>query len=520
MAISPNSVLEVRTTGTDTNGGGFVTGAAGTDYSQQDAKNTFVVSAADLTIDATINTRVTSASHTFVAGDIGKYVVVTAGTSWTPGQYLISSITGSAANLGSSPSAAGNANKGTYLLGLDMSVTNAVANGTTTITSATAAFGPSIVGSIVYFQGGSGSITGTWRQVTARASASSITIDLLIASSTGMTMNIGGALKTPGQASAIMVTGNIAYLKNVGADGASIFSITSASAAVTNGVISNANQVYFQGYTSTRSLGNTNNRPTIQLNVASATMWSSGSGIIAQGIVCDGNSQTSAKMCAATGSFIRCLFNNFNVATTNTPNFLNCVATTNSAVVFVAKFAVRCEAYANTATGFQISSAAIDCIASGNTGATTDGFIATASGSVFSGCIAISNGLDGFHITGANLLVNCHAESNTGVGYQVISPSISALLNCSAYGNSSPTNLNSNNVSNVGFITVTVGSVFVNAGANNYALNSTVNQGALLRAAADPATFPRGLTANFRDIGAAQHQDTPSTTTNIFVIDD
>lgn len=37
MAISANAVFEVRTTGADTNGGGFVTGASGTDYSQQDS---------------------------------------------------------------------------------------------------------------------------------------------------------------------------------------------------------------------------------------------------------------------------------------------------------------------------------------------------------------------------------------------------------------------------------------------------------------------------------------------------
>ena len=37
MALSANTVLEVRNGGSDTNGGGFVTGAAGTDWSQQDA---------------------------------------------------------------------------------------------------------------------------------------------------------------------------------------------------------------------------------------------------------------------------------------------------------------------------------------------------------------------------------------------------------------------------------------------------------------------------------------------------
>jgi hypothetical protein len=37
MALSSATVLEVRTTGVDTNGGGFVTGATGTDFSQQNA---------------------------------------------------------------------------------------------------------------------------------------------------------------------------------------------------------------------------------------------------------------------------------------------------------------------------------------------------------------------------------------------------------------------------------------------------------------------------------------------------
>src|SRR5687767_10192193 len=37
MALSNATVIEVRSTGATTNGGGFVTGASGVDYSQQDA---------------------------------------------------------------------------------------------------------------------------------------------------------------------------------------------------------------------------------------------------------------------------------------------------------------------------------------------------------------------------------------------------------------------------------------------------------------------------------------------------
>jgi len=83
MALASATVWEVRTAGNDTNGGGFVTGASGSDWSQQDAART----GADVT---------------------------------------------------------------------DISVTDAVAAGTTTITSATANFDTTIVGNIVYFEGGRG----------------------------------------------------------------------------------------------------------------------------------------------------------------------------------------------------------------------------------------------------------------------------------------------------------------------------------------------------------------------------
>lgn len=446
MAISANTVFEVRTGGSDLNGGGFVTGASGTDYSQQNGSNT---------------------------------------------------------------------------TGNNISTTDAKSNNTTTITSALGSFNASIVGNIVYFQGGTGAIAAQWRQVTAFTNGTSIVIDTAIASSTAMTMNIGGALKTPGQVAGLIVAGNIAFFQNVGADGASVFSITSTTSNTSSGVIAAGAAGFFQGYTSTRSLGNTDARPTFQLNVSSATLFVSGNtGLVIQGIICDGNSQTTAKLAASAAMFVRCMFKNFNTATTSTPSFVDCSATTNSANIFAGMIAIRCEAYANTAMGFSLN-AAIDCIASGNTGATTDGFNSAAVSAVVSGCISVANGRHGFNFGAASEVacINCHAESNTGTGF-ITALSGKTFINCSAFGNAAATSFTAN-VSNTGFITVTVGSVFVNAASNNYLLNNTANEGALLRAAADPATFPRGLTSNFRDIGAAQHQDSPSTTTtNIFIIDE
>lgn len=80
------------------------------------------VSQTDLTIDATNNQKVTSVAHSFTAGDIGSTVNVTAGTLWTTGIYIIVGVTGGAALLHKSPSAAANVNKGTYTLKLTASV--------------------------------------------------------------------------------------------------------------------------------------------------------------------------------------------------------------------------------------------------------------------------------------------------------------------------------------------------------------------------------------------------------------
>src|ERR1700742_5059016 len=133
MALSANTVLEVRLTGDDTNGGGFVTGASGTDWSLQNAA-----------------------------------------------QY---------------------------------SVTDAVANGTNVVSSATGSFGADAIGNLAYLQGGSGSLAADRYQITARTSTS-ITLDRNVAAGTGITLKIGGALASPGMAAAVAtVAGMIVYIK-------------------------------------------------------------------------------------------------------------------------------------------------------------------------------------------------------------------------------------------------------------------------------------------------------------------
>lgn len=426
MAIAAASVFEVRTGGSDTNGGGFVTGASGTDYSQQNSAN------------------------------------VNGGTD---GSSVLAAIVG-----------------------------------TTTVTCADANFSTAIVGNLVFFSGGTGSITGQWRQVTARASSTSITVDTAFGTSSGMTMNVGGALLSLGQVAAIMISGNIAYFRNVGADGSSIFSITSASTNVSGGTSNTGSVVIYQGYTSNRTLGNTDARPVWQINVSTATIINTGGTNLIQNMILDGNSQTAAKA-NASGVFYNCLFKSFNTVSTGAAIYHNCAATTNSVSVFSGP-CYNCEAYANTATPFSLGYA-VNCIASDNTGATTDGFIAGGAAITYFNCIAIRNGRDGFRDTLGNpiLLLNCHAESNTVNGFN-LPAGAKGMINCSYFNNGT------NVASTLSFFQTGTqtpsASPFINSASNNFALNNVSNQGALLRGVGSPAIFPRGLTSNSRDIGAAQ----------------
>lgn len=75
MAISTNTAWEVRpTVGNDTNGGGFVTGASGTDFSQQNAKNTGGNNSSVADGVGAGSTTVLSATASFTAAIVGNVI--------------------------------------------------------------------------------------------------------------------------------------------------------------------------------------------------------------------------------------------------------------------------------------------------------------------------------------------------------------------------------------------------------------------------------------------------------------
>lgn len=450
MALAAATVWEVRTVGLDTNGGGFVAGATGTDYSQQNAKNT---------------------------------------------------------------------------AGADISTVDAVAAGTTTITSATANFGTSIVGNIIYLAGGSGTITGVWRQVTARPSSTSITIDVLVAASTGMTLNIGGALLTISQALTNMTADNRIFVK------AGTYSIAATLTCSTGGSISGGPHSALIGYSTVRT---DKGMPTIQASAGSfALITQSGTGFVVRNFILDCNSKTTSTGLNQTGSFTQ-VYNlkiiNFTVkgAILQGGSFFSDCEVTGGIVG--ATYAIdsgnggiigRCNVHDNVCTGINAgqNTKLYSSLITNNTGASSDG-VAVGVDVFVDNCTIYGSGRDGIRSNGFNSVIewkNNLIVGNAGFG---INSQGSWPADYPYDGNAYFNNTlgNRGGVDNTASYNATLiyvnaldvilsGDPFTNAAGNDFSLNSTVGAGAAARGAGIPSSFLGGSSIGHLDFGAVQHAD-------------
>lgn len=436
MALASTVVFDVRTTGSDTNGGGFNTSASGTDWSQQNSP-----------------------------------------------QY---------------------------------SVTDGVANGTTTITSATANFGSDVVGNVVYIAGGTGSITAGWYEVKTRSSATTITVDRStgLTAGTGVTLHLGGALLSPAVAMAAAgSTAQTVYIKS------GSYAITSASTNVAGGCLSvGFGSGLVEGYGSVH--GDRGATPTLSASgISGATLLTvAGSTTTISNLSFDGNSLSTLSGVLG-GTRTTCL--NISVAncTVNGMSLVSGIAVrcstsgcsgtaafnSTGAATFIA-----CVANSNTSPGFRLvaGAACVRCLSLNNAGATVDGFLLTANSSgPLSNCTSYGNGRDGVRINGAGcVVINMIAESNGGFGFNNSLPSAGVYtLTCAAYNNTSGA---SASTTDIGFVQPT-SSMFVDAAGGDFAPNSTSSGGAVIRGAGLLASGFLGLptTTSYTDIGAVQHQD-------------
>lgn len=447
MSLDPTIVLEVRLTGSDTNGGGFVPGSGGTDWSQQNAA-----------------------------------------------QY---------------------------------SVTDGVTNGTTAVTSATANFGTDVVGNLIYIFGGTGvGGSGGWYEIMSRTNNTTIVVDRssALTAGTGTTLTIGGAIKTPGLASAILAFagGGTAFIKY----NASPYVITTASYNVQGGCCQPPDGCFVVGYDTSRTVyAAFQNRPTIQLGsgVSSAFIFQNlNAEYMLQGVILDANLQTSSTCYRSSGEcfYVKAMNFTLNGIATNvgTLTAMLCEVTGGSGAdsALFSNVALWCVSHDNTMSEANIpaiiaSSLAFACIAYGNN---QDGFglqTLSSPGGRYVNCSSYNNGGRGFYLGNAStdpaICINCIAENNAIYGYFTNS-GLGQLINCADFGNVSGRK-NSASLWNVDVGPISgSGSFFVAPGSGDFRLNSTAGAGALARAAGFPSAFP-GIpsTTDFADLGAVQHQD-------------
>ena len=335
MAISGFTTWEVQTGGSDTNGGGFVEGASGTDYSQQ-----------------------TSAQ---------------------------------------------------------LNVTDGACTGNTTLTSATGGFTSAMIGNIVYLSSGPG-----WYEITAYTDTNTVTIDRNGPNASGMTLNVGGCLATPGGAGqASSNSGASAYGHNCWIkSGTYTLSTTTANTSGGPWNDTGSRVLLVAGYNSTRGdldgQAAQTNKPIIDVGTqTSITVLNVNPGTnnhmtLIKNIVVDGQSQTSII------GFEHNEASGFRGASKN----LNCHAI-DCTEGFGLNDCYSCEASGCT-TGFG-GGASYDCVAHSG----TTGFLGSATR-----CLAYEN-TTGFN--GGAILVNCTAADNTGSGFNI--GFTDEAFNCLSVGN-------------------------------------------------------------------------------------
>ena len=424
MALSATTVFEMRSGGSDTNGGGYV--STGTDYSQQNSPQ--------------------------------------------------------------------------------LSVSDGACTGDTTLTSATGGFTTAMIGNLLYLS------SGTERyQITARADTNTVTIDRNGPNATGMTVNVGGALASPGEFGRIQnahaVNGFKCWIK---ADGT--YTLTSSSANVAGGRVAGASGRHFQmeGYTTTRG---DNGQATISCGAIGTITVLAATGsatpvsyhIFFRSLKVDANGQSSIVAFSLTGQLAMALnchalscATGFSLASNRV---IRCYAescTTGFGGTTPQVFLSRAK---GCTTGFSVGAATAlvhGCLATGG----TTGFTSGGDYQTFVNCTAYGCSGDGFDAGFSMAAINCHAEGCGGFGYD---GARQTLINCGSYNNTSGRSDTGDVFQDIGAITLS-GSAFENAAGDDFRLNATASAGALLRAAA-LQLYPVGSTVGYLDVGPVQHAD-------------
>jgi len=533
MAFDANTQWDVRTTGSDSNGGGFVYGKGVKD----------VTAATDLAVDSSNNKKVTSASHNFVSGDVGKFINVTAGTNWTPGWYQILSTASNAATLDRSPAPVSTTG-GTYDLysAIDYSqqdspqitYTDMVIDATTN-TKFTSAGNPvtdAHVGNVINVTSGTGFTVQRVQIVSQSAGVATCDKSLGTLSSTGGNGKLGGSLLTPNKAGNLTngVAGNTIHIKSgtyTASSGTSVNTINYVIPLV------NTNTAII-GYGTNHYDGGTKPLITTATNSLSMIGVDSGSGenyYFANLSLSNTAASRSPGIVAANSSggsvILRdCILDGFSKGINGDNG--------SSTQIFTNIFLFGTEIKNCTVNGI-INSANTIYILDGSWihGCTGDGITFNASGGIItvrnsivsgnsrgitstSGTLAIrldnaviaNNTTDGVFVTTTLDAYSYYANSvfygNGGWGINVTTGSTTAGVQTGSRNNGFGSNTSGdrkNIAPGFGDISLTA-SPFVSS--SNFALNATAGGGLLLAKAGYPGAFAGGSSTSYLDVGAVQ----------------
>lgn len=214
-ALSGNTIYELNASATagNVNGGGF------------NPANANMPTDLATTTGTSATPSVTSATYTFVAGDVNNWVYVKAGTNWIPGWYKITSVSAGAATLNAAvgaavvsdtavgyPSPKYRANttqgiatqntpggNGTFAVDYSqataaiITATNGTTTASTTYTSASAAFTPVMVGNLLHQTAGTGATAG-WYEIVSYTNTTTIVLDRASGTTSNGTYYVGGAM--------------------------------------------------------------------------------------------------------------------------------------------------------------------------------------------------------------------------------------------------------------------------------------------------------------------------------------
>lgn len=343
MAIGTGTRWEIwqNATAGNVNGGGF------------NSENISMMT--DLACDAgTGNTSapvVSSATYSFVAGDVGYDVYVKAGTSWTPGWYQIASVASGKATLSAAIGAAaqydsaydelransvagcatvGTPTGGTFSIDYSRSAAHVLTAtnltctaASTTIVSASSTFTRAMVGNIIHLTAltGTGALVG-WYEIMTYVSATSVTLDRTptngVNAITAGTFRVGGAMSLNSTLDddffEMVVGSNSVYIKYSASSYALGEAVSVASASGTA-----VTPIKIIGYNSLRTDEPTgSSRPTI---AAGASTCSFGPYYFVRNII--GTSTTTSGIAVgAGGTFFNCKgFNGSSTAASTRPAF-------------------------------------------------------------------------------------------------------------------------------------------------------------------------------------------------------